>query len=75
MSHADRMSDPDVRLKQAVIAALSRSVQKQNYGPFPVGVEIGGNKNLVPVSGCLRRNCAVQETGLYLARRRRTRVN
>ncbi|HZQ24777.1 MAG TPA: hypothetical protein VFA89_18460 [Terriglobales bacterium] len=38
------MSDPDVRLKQAVIAALSRSVQKQNYGPFPVGSKLAGTK-------------------------------
>src|SRR5271154_544380 len=69
----DRVAQAHVSLQQSVITALLVPMQKKNYWPTPVLVEIRGNKHLEPINFPRNRNCAIKEAGFRLAGQRARR--
>lgn len=62
---ADGVTDSDVGLKQAIGAALARSVQKQDDGPGFFRTIFGRNVDLIAVAFARDCDVAVEESGLY----------
>jgi hypothetical protein len=58
---ADGVANAHIGWLQAVIAALTYTVQKQNHGPLFLGIEVLGHVNLIAVRLTTDGDCPVQK--------------